>query len=71
MLNVWPFSTGLKPQDSNENEIVLDLALRWAGDADIALAIKLFSLQLSLQVRRFNCYVKIRNLAFIQIETNN
>ncbi|XP_057805412.1 synaptotagmin-3-like [Salvia miltiorrhiza] len=41
---------GLKPQDSNENELVLDLALRWAGDADIVLAIKLSSLQLAIQV---------------------
>ncbi|XP_042015545.1 synaptotagmin-3-like [Salvia splendens] len=41
---------GLKPQDSNENELVLDLALRWAGDADIALEVKLSSLRLAIQV---------------------
>ncbi|KAH6833360.1 Calcium-dependent lipid-binding family protein [Perilla frutescens var. hirtella] len=41
---------GLKPQESNENELVLDLALRWAGDADIVLAIRFLSLQLAIQV---------------------
>ncbi|KAK6152385.1 hypothetical protein DH2020_015020 [Rehmannia glutinosa] len=41
---------GLKAQESKENELILDLALRWAGNADIVLAIKLLSLQLSVQM---------------------
>lgn len=41
----------MKAQDSNENELVLDLALRWAGNLDIVLGIKFLSLQVSVQVR--------------------
>ncbi|PIN23369.1 hypothetical protein CDL12_03900 [Handroanthus impetiginosus] len=48
--NLPPKVHGLKPQDSKENELVLDLALRWAGNLDIILIIKLLSLQLSVQL---------------------
>ncbi|KAL0344639.1 UNVERIFIED_CONTAM: Synaptotagmin-3 [Sesamum radiatum] len=45
-----PTIHGLKIQDSKENELVLDLTLRWAGNADIFLAIKLLCLQLTVQM---------------------
>ncbi|KAK4392160.1 Synaptotagmin-3 [Sesamum angolense] len=45
-----PTIHGLKVQDSKENELVLDLSLRWAGNADIVLAIKLLCLQLTVQL---------------------
>ncbi|KAG8374241.1 hypothetical protein BUALT_Bualt11G0110800 [Buddleja alternifolia] len=45
-----PVIYGMKAQDSNVNELVFDIALKWAGNSDIALAIKLLSLQLSVQV---------------------
>ncbi|KAI3447586.1 hypothetical protein Pfo_004251 [Paulownia fortunei] len=48
--NLPPKIHGLKAQDSNENELILDLVLRWAGNSDIVLAIKLLSLQLAVQM---------------------
>ncbi|XP_051114011.1 synaptotagmin-3-like isoform X2 [Andrographis paniculata] len=45
-----PKIQGLKAQDSRENELVLDLSLRWAGNSDIVVAIKLLSLQLTVQL---------------------
>ncbi|KAK4432450.1 Synaptotagmin-3 [Sesamum alatum] len=45
-----PTIHGLKTQDSKENELVLDLSLRWAGNADIVLAIKLLCLPLTVQM---------------------
>ncbi|KAL0426406.1 UNVERIFIED_CONTAM: Synaptotagmin-3 [Sesamum latifolium] len=44
-----PTIHGLKTQESKENELVLDLSIRWAGNADIVLAIKLLCLQLTVQ----------------------
>ncbi|CAA2958599.1 synaptotagmin-3 isoform X2, partial [Olea europaea subsp. europaea] len=41
---------GLKFQKSNENSLVFDLALRWAGNAVIVLAIKLLSLEVTVQL---------------------
>ncbi|CAA2973633.1 synaptotagmin-3-like isoform X2 [Olea europaea subsp. europaea] len=40
----------LKFQESNENSLVFDLALRWAGNAVIVLAIKLLSLEVTVQL---------------------
>ncbi|KAL3646780.1 hypothetical protein CASFOL_009324 [Castilleja foliolosa] len=47
--NLAPKIQGVKAQESKENELILDLALRWAGNADIVLAIKLLSLQFTVQ----------------------
>lgn len=41
---------GVKAQYSNEDQLVLDLALKWAGNSDIALVIKLLPLQLNVQL---------------------
>ncbi|XP_073062883.1 synaptotagmin-3-like isoform X1 [Primulina eburnea] len=41
---------GVKAQYSNEDQLVLDLALIWAGNSDVALVIKLLSLQLNVQL---------------------
>lgn len=43
---------GLKVYDTNEKEIVLETAIRWAGNPNIVLVIKLFSVQITVQVRR-------------------
>ncbi|KAL7092076.1 hypothetical protein ACP275_12G143200 [Erythranthe tilingii] len=51
--NIPPKIHGLKAQESKENELVLDLALRWAGNSDIALVIKLFSLQFQVELVDF------------------
>ncbi|CAA2969031.1 synaptotagmin-3-like [Olea europaea var. sylvestris] len=48
--NLPPKIHGLKVQESNENQLVFDLALRWAGNAVIVLAIKLFSLEINVQL---------------------
>ncbi|CAA0829734.1 Synaptotagmin-3 [Striga hermonthica] len=48
--NFPPKVHGLKAQESKENELVIDLALRWAGNADIVLVFRLFSLQFSIQI---------------------
>lgn len=56
--------SGVKAQYSNEDQLVLDLALNWAGNSDIALVIKLLSLQLSVQVDliSFNLLWRTRGL---------
>ncbi|XP_073156433.1 synaptotagmin-3-like isoform X1 [Henckelia pumila] len=41
---------GVKAQYSNEDQLVLDLALKWAGNSDIALVVKLLSLQPTVQL---------------------
>ncbi|XP_073310124.1 synaptotagmin-3-like isoform X1 [Primulina huaijiensis] len=41
---------GVKAQYSNEDQLVLDLALVWAGNSDVALVIKLLSLRLNVQL---------------------
>ncbi|KAL8504496.1 hypothetical protein ACS0TY_015891 [Phlomoides rotata] len=48
--NLPPKIQGLKAHESNENELVLDLALIWAGNLDIVLGIKFLSLQVSVQM---------------------
>ncbi|CAI9766320.1 unnamed protein product [Fraxinus pennsylvanica] len=48
--NLPPKIHGLKVHESNENQLVFDLALRWAGNAVIVLAIKLLSLEINVQL---------------------
>lgn len=43
--------TGIKVHETNENDLVFETAVRWAGNPNIALALKLLSLQITLQVR--------------------
>ncbi|CAI9780170.1 unnamed protein product [Fraxinus pennsylvanica] len=48
--NLPPKIHGLKIQESNENKLVFDLALTWAGNAVIVLAIKLLSLEVTVEL---------------------
>ncbi|EPS58787.1 hypothetical protein M569_16025, partial [Genlisea aurea] len=41
---------GLKAQESNENEIVMDLEFRWAGNSDIVVAIEVLCIKLEVQI---------------------
>lgn len=44
---------GVKAQETNEvNELILEPAIRWAGNPNIILVLKLLSLRITLQVRR-------------------
>lgn len=42
---------GMKVYDSNEKELVFEFAVRWAGNPNIVVALKLLSLNISAQVR--------------------
>lgn len=42
--------TGIKVCETNENELILEPAVRWAGNPNITLALKFFSLQITVQV---------------------
>lgn len=42
---------GIKVYDSNEKELVFEFAVRWAGNPNIVVALKLLSLKISAQVR--------------------
>lgn len=43
---------GLKVFETNEKELVMEPALRWVGNPNIVLGLKLLSLQIIVQVRR-------------------
>ncbi|KAL3648719.1 hypothetical protein CASFOL_005122 [Castilleja foliolosa] len=58
--NLAPKIQGVKAQESKENELILDLALRWAGNADIVLGIKLLSLQFTVQIVDFQISASTR-----------
>ncbi|KAJ4704905.1 synaptotagmin-3 [Melia azedarach] len=45
-----PAIHGIKVCDTNENEVILEPAVRWAGNPDITLALKFFSLQITVQL---------------------
>nr|XP_024927202.2 synaptotagmin-3-like isoform X2 [Ziziphus jujuba var. spinosa] len=45
-----PVICGLKVYDTNEKEIVMETAIRWAGNPDIVLVIKLLSLHITVQL---------------------
>ena len=45
---------GVKAHETNENELSLEPAIRWAGNPNILLVLKLSSLRITLQVRAFN-----------------
>lgn len=42
---------GIKIFETNEKELVLEPAIRWAGNPNITLVLKVLSLQLTVQVR--------------------
>ncbi|KAL0557277.1 hypothetical protein IC582_005803 [Cucumis melo] len=41
---------GIKVHDTNENEIVMETAIKWAGNPNIVLILRLFSLQIRIQL---------------------
>lgn len=41
---------GIKVYESNENQLVFELTLRWAGNPNIILAAKLLSAKVTVQV---------------------
>lgn len=43
--------SGLKVCETNENELVMEPAFRWAGNPNIVLVLKLLSLRIKIQVR--------------------
>ncbi|KAM7263420.1 hypothetical protein ACFE04_001103 [Oxalis oulophora] len=45
-----PLFHGMKIHETNENELVFEPAVRWAGNPDITLVLKVLSLQISLQL---------------------
>ncbi|XP_031379209.1 synaptotagmin-3-like isoform X2 [Punica granatum] len=45
-----PTFHGIKVHESNENELVLEPAVRWAGNPNITLVLKVLSLQIKLQL---------------------
>ncbi|CAN0909228.1 SYT3 [Linum grandiflorum] len=56
---------GLKVLETNENDIVLEPAVRWAGNPNITLVLKLMSLPITVQVRRsiFSGFVDLQVFA--------
>ncbi|GMN51059.1 hypothetical protein TIFTF001_020213 [Ficus carica] len=48
--NLPPLLYGLKAYETNEKELVMETPVRWAGNPDITLVIKLFSLRITVQV---------------------
>lgn len=43
-------SAGLKVYETNEKELVMEASVKWAGNPNIVLVIKLLSLQITVQV---------------------
>lgn len=48
--NLPPFFYGLKAYETNEKELVMETPVRWAGNPDITLVIKLLSLRITVQL---------------------
>lgn len=46
------FLTGMKVYEMHENELILEPAIKWAGNPNIMVAIKAFGLKATVQV---NC----------------
>ena len=44
--------SGLKVYETNEKDLVMEPAIRWAGNPNIVLVLKLMSLQVTVQVKR-------------------
>lgn len=43
---------GMKIYETNEKELVMEPAIRWAGNPNIVLVLKLLSLRITIQVRK-------------------
>ncbi|XP_048446390.1 synaptotagmin-3 isoform X2 [Pyrus x bretschneideri] len=48
--NLPPIIYGLKVYETNENELVMEPAFRWAGNPNIVLVLKLLSLRITVQL---------------------
>lgn len=48
--NLPPLLYGLKAYETNEKELVMETPVRWAGNPDITLVIKLLSLRITVQL---------------------
>lgn len=44
--------SGLRVRETNEKELVMEPAIRWAGNPNIVLVLKLLSLRITVQVRK-------------------
>ncbi|XP_038884156.1 synaptotagmin-3-like isoform X2 [Benincasa hispida] len=51
---------GIKVHETNENEIVMETAIRWAGNPNIVLMLRLFSLQIRIQLVDLQIFVAPR-----------
>lgn len=54
--------SGLKVYETNENELVMEPAFRWAGNPNIVLVLKLLSLRITIQVRNEDTILERKNL---------
>lgn len=54
--------SGLKVYETNENELVMEPAFRWAGNPNIVLVLKLLSLRITIQVRNEYTIPEMKNL---------
>ena len=62
---------GIKVHETRENELVFEAAVRWAGNPNITLVLKLLSFQITLQVRRsFKPYQPYPNNSFSSKKKN-
>ena len=55
LIELWDFIhrlAGIKVHETNENELIFEPAVRWAGNPNITLVLKLLSLRITVQVRR-------------------
>ncbi|CAK9313429.1 unnamed protein product [Citrullus colocynthis] len=51
---------GIKVHETNENEIVMETAIRWAGNPNVVLMLRLFSLQIRIQLVDLQIFVAPR-----------
>lgn len=50
IFNLTLFLTGMKVYEMHENELILEPAMKWAGNPNIMVAIKAFGLKATVQV---------------------
>lgn len=46
------YTPGVKVYETNEKELIMEPAVRWAGNPNIVLGLKVLSLEITVQVRR-------------------
>lgn len=51
--------TGVKFYETNEKELLFEPSVKWAGNPNIVLVIKLMSLRIKVQVSKRSLYTKL------------